>query len=165
MYTVPPKQDVHQATTLRITTGTICRVCYWLCWAHANHIKRSQTCTNLYLFVKFLAHYSIPEHQNSRWGLGGIPWRRYYLQLPALNSFLQDNGTIGNRRIENVHSFLKHTIAKFTYDSQLEWDDVLPLATYFYNKSSSVDDLESPFYLVHGRDSIKGSLSNLQKLL
>ena len=26
----------------------------------------------------------------------------------------------GNSRIENVHSFLKHTIAKFTYDSQLE---------------------------------------------
>ena len=24
----------------------------------------------------------------------------------------------GNSRIENVHNFLKHTIAKFTYDSQ-----------------------------------------------
>ena len=33
----------------------------------------------------------------------------------------------GNSRIENVHNFLKHNIAKFTYDSQLEWDDALPL--------------------------------------
>ena len=26
----------------------------------------------------------------------------------------------GNGRIENVHNFLKHTMPKFTYDSQLE---------------------------------------------
>ena len=37
----------------------------------------------------------------------------------------------GNSRIENVHNFLKHTIAKFMYNSQLEGDDLLPLATYF----------------------------------
>ena len=42
------------------------------------------------------------------------------------------------------------------------WDDVLRLATYCYNIAPSVDDLESPFYLVHGRDSIEGRLSNLQ---
>ena len=58
----------------------------------------------------------------------------------------------GNIRIENVHNFLKCTIAKFTYGSQLEWDDVLPLATYCYNIAPSVDQLELPFYLVHGRD-------------
>ena len=40
----------------------------------------------------------------------------------------------GNGRIENIHNFLKLTIAKFTYDSQLEWDVALPLATYCYNK-------------------------------
>ena len=48
----------------------------------------------------------------------------------------------GNSRIENIHNFLKCTIAKFTYDSQLEWDDALPLATYCYNVAPSVDDLE-----------------------
>ena len=68
----------------------------------------------------------------------------------------------GNSRIENIHNFLKCTIAKFTYDSQLEWDDVLPLATYCYNIAPSVDDLESPFYQVHGRDPLGGRLSNLQ---
>ena len=47
----------------------------------------------------------------------------------------------GNGRIENVHYFLKCTIAKFTYGSQLEWDDSLPLATYCYNIVPSVDDL------------------------
>ena len=35
----------------------------------------------------------------------------------------------GNSNIENVHNFLKHTIAKFTNGSQLELDDVLSLAT------------------------------------
>ena len=68
----------------------------------------------------------------------------------------------GNSRIENIHNFLKCTIAKFTNDSQLEWANALPLATYCYNIAPSVDDLESPFYLVHGRDPLEGRLSNLQ---
>ena len=50
----------------------------------------------------------------------------------------------GNSRIENVHNFLKCTIAKFTYGSQLEWDDTLQLATYYFNIASSVDDIEPP---------------------
>ena len=68
----------------------------------------------------------------------------------------------GNGRIENVHNFLKCTMAKFTYCSQLKWDDALPLATYCYNIAPSVDDLESPYYLIHGQDPLKGRLSNLQ---
>ena len=60
----------------------------------------------------------------------------------------------GNSNIENVHNFLRHTIAKFTYGSQRELDDVLSLATYYYNIAPSVNDLESPFYLVHGRDPL-----------
>ena len=48
----------------------------------------------------------------------------------------------GNSRIENVHNFLKCTIAKFTYGSQQECDDALPLATYCYNITPLVDDLE-----------------------
>ena len=68
----------------------------------------------------------------------------------------------GNSRIKNVHNFLKRTMAKFMYDSQLHWDDALPLATYCYNIAPSADDLKSPFYLVHGRDPLKGTLSNLQ---
>ena len=51
----------------------------------------------------------------------------------------------GNSRIENVHNFLKCTIAKFTYDSQLEWYHALPLATYCYSIAPSIDDLESSF--------------------
>ena len=39
---------------------------------------------------------------------------------------------------------------------------MLPLATYCYNITPSVNDLESPFYLVHGRDPLEGILSNLQ---
>ena len=68
----------------------------------------------------------------------------------------------GNRRIENVHNFLKRTISKFMHNNTLEWDDILPLATYCLNVAPSVNDLESPFYLVHGRDPLKGRLSHLQ---
>ena len=32
----------------------------------------------------------------------------------------------GNSRIENIKHFLKCTIAKFTFDSQLEWEDAPP---------------------------------------
>ena len=46
--------------------------------------------------------------------------------------------------------------------SKLKWDDALPLATYCYNIVPSVDDLESPYYLVHGGDPLKGRLSDLQ---
>ena len=67
-----------------------------------------------------------------------------------------------NSRIKNVHSFLKQTIAQFMHGSQLEWDDTLPLTTNCYNISPSVDDLEYPFYLVHGRNPLAGRLSNLQ---
>ena len=70
----------------------------------------------------------------------------------------------GNGRIENVHNFLKHTIAKFIYGSSVKWDDVLPLATYCYNVSPSVDDLESLYYLIHGHDLLKGRLSNQQTI-
>ena len=68
----------------------------------------------------------------------------------------------GNGRIENVHSFLKYTLAKFIYGSSLEWDDALPLATYCYNVTPSVDDLESPYYIVHGHDQFEGRFSNIQ---
>ena len=70
----------------------------------------------------------------------------------------------GSGRIENVHNFLKCTIIKLTYGGQLEWDDALPLPTYSYNVAPSVDDLESPYYLVHGQDLLKGRLSNLLNL-
>ena len=51
----------------------------------------------------------------------------------------------GDSRIKSIHNFLKETIAKFMYGSQLNWDDALPLATYCYNITPSIDDLESPF--------------------
>ena len=68
----------------------------------------------------------------------------------------------GNSIIENIHNFLKRTMAKFMHGSQLKWHDTLPLATYCYNIAPSVDDLESTFYLVHGRDPLEGRISSLQ---
>ena len=67
-----------------------------------------------------------------------------------------------NSRIENIYNFMKRTMAKFMHGIQLEWDDALLLAMYCYNIAPSVDVLESPLYLVHGRDPLEGRLSNLQ---
>ena len=71
----------------------------------------------------------------------------------------------GNGKIENVHNFLKRTIAKFLHNSTLEWDGALPLAIYCFNVAPSVNDLDTPFYLVHGRSTgrkIKPSSELLQ---
>ena len=38
----------------------------------------------------------------------------------------------GKGRLENIHNFLKRTIAKFMHSNTLEWDDPLPLAIYFF---------------------------------
>ena len=48
------------------------------------------------------------------------------------------------------------------HNSTLEWDDALPLAIYCFNVAPLVNDLESPFYLVHGRDPLEGRSSHLQ---
>ena len=106
-------------------------------------------------YLKFVLQHNGTEFRNEQLmsmfdnlGIKGIYSNPYYPK--------------GNSRMENVHSFLKHTIAKFMYDSQLEWNDALPLAIHCYNIAPSADDLESPFYLVHGRDPLEGRLSNLQ---
>ena len=46
-------------------------------------------------------------------------------------------------------------MAKFMHGIRLKWHDALPLTTYFYNIAPSVDDLESPFYLVHAGTHLK----------
>ena len=51
---------------------------------------------------------------------------------------------------------------EFAHNRQLELDDALPLATYCYNITPSMDVLETMFYLVHGRDLLEGRLNNLQ---
>ena len=61
-----------------------------------------------------------------------------------------------------MHNFLKRTEANFLYNSALEWDDALPSAIYCFNLAPSVNDLESPFYLMHGRDPLEGRLSYLK---
>ena len=80
-------------------------------------------------------------------------WQNYLKHLEEVFKHLQD-----------ADLKIKYSKCKFLFacDSQLEGDDVLPLATYCYNIAPTVDDLESPFYIVHGRDPLEGRLSNLQ---
>ena len=40
---------------------------------------------------------------------------------------------LGNGKLENSHNFLKGSVAKFLHNTDLEWDDVIPIATYVYN--------------------------------
>ena len=48
------------------------------------------------------------------------------------------------------------------HNNTLEWDDALPLAVYSFNLAHLVNDLESPFYLVHDGDPLEGRLSHLK---
>ena len=68
----------------------------------------------------------------------------------------------GNGKLENSNNFLKWSIAKFLHNTDLEWDDVIPIATYIYNISPTTDGLESPFYLMFGWDPIEGRLAHIQ---
>ena len=62
----------------------------------------------------------------------------------------------GNSRIENIHNFLKRTVTKFLSSLDAKWDKVLPFAYYCFNSTLTSDDLESPFFLMHGRDPLEG---------
>ena len=62
----------------------------------------------------------------------------------------------GNSQIENIHNFLKRTLTKFLSSLDAKWDKVLPFTCYSFNSTPTSDDLESPFFLIHGRDSLEG---------
>ena len=62
----------------------------------------------------------------------------------------------GNSHIENVHNFFKRTLTKFLSSSDAEWDRILPFAYYCFNTTPTADDLESPFFLICGRDPLEG---------
>ena len=56
-----------------------------------------------------------------------------------------------NGRIEGFHLFLKACIAKHVSPG-LEWDEVCPIATAAYNFMPNEHAMESPFFLMFGRD-------------
>ena len=62
----------------------------------------------------------------------------------------------GNSHIENIHNFLKRTLTKFLSSPDAEWDRILPFAYYCFNTAPTADDLESLFFLIHGRDPLEG---------
>ena len=61
----------------------------------------------------------------------------------------------GNSHIKNVHTFLKRMLTKLS-SADAEWDEILPFACYCFNTTPTADDLESPFFLIHGRDLLEG---------
>ena len=77
-------------------------------------------------------------------------------QLGIKHIYSNPNRPQGNSRIENVHNFLKRTLTKFLSILDAEWDKVLPFACYCFNLTPTSDDLESPFFLIHGRDPLEG---------
>ena len=62
----------------------------------------------------------------------------------------------GKSRIENVQPFLKRTLTKFLSSLDAKLDKVLPFAFYCFNSTLASDELESPFFLIHGRDPLEG---------
>ena len=63
----------------------------------------------------------------------------------------------GNSHIKNIHNFLKRTLTKFLSSSDAEWDRILPFTCYWFNTTQTADNLESPFFLFHGRDPLEGT--------
>ena len=69
----------------------------------------------------------------------------------------------GNSCIESVHNYLKRKLTKFLSSTDAEWDKILPVACYSFNTTPTANDLESPFFLVHGRDPLEGHTRLLGK--
>ena len=49
-------------------------------------------------------------------------------------------------------------LTKFLTCLDAKWDKVLPFACYCFNLTSTSDDSESPFFLIHGRDPLEGCI-------
>ena len=54
-------------------------------------------------------------------------------------------------------------LTMFLSSANVEWDKILPFAWYCFNTTPTTDDLESPFFLVHGRDLLEGHTRLLGK--
>ena len=70
--------------------------------------------------------------------------------------FSNPNRPQGNSHIKNIHNFLKRTLTKFLSSSDAEWDKVLQFACYSFNVTPTADNVESPFFLIHGTDPLEG---------
>ena len=70
----------------------------------------------------------------------------------------------GNSRLENSHALLKRSISKYIDILDVEWDKCLNLATYAFNISPSLDNCNSPYYIVYGREPVDAKLQELEEL-
>ena len=59
-----------------------------------------------------------------------------------------------------MHNFLKRTLTKFLYSSDLEWDEIPPFTCYSCNIFPSSNCTEYPFFLMFGWDPAEGHLSH-----
>ena len=67
-----------------------------------------------------------------------------------------------NGKLEGFHRFFKACISKHIHGNQLEWDEIVPLATTAYNFFPCQSSRESPFVLMFSRDPITPFLSLLE---
>ena len=77
-------------------------------------------------------------------------------QLDIKHIFSNPYRPQGNSHIENIHNFLKRTLTKFLSSSDAEWDRILPFACYYFNTTPTANNLDSPLFLIHGRDPLEG---------
>ena len=71
----------------------------------------------------------------------------------------------GNSCVENCHNLLKRNGTKFLELLKLEWDDLLPSASYCYNVILSCTRTESPFFLMFVHDLAEGRLQHFKNKL
>ena len=70
----------------------------------------------------------------------------------------------GNSRLENSHALLKRSISKYIDILDIEWDKCLNLAMYAFNISPRLDNCNSPYYIVYGREPMDAELQELEEL-
>ena len=78
-----------------------------------------------------------------------------YSLKQASNAFLNPYRPQGNSCIKNIHNFFKSTLTQFLSSSDAEWDRTLPFTCYCFNTTPTAHNLESQFFLIHGKDPLE----------
>ena len=67
-----------------------------------------------------------------------------------------------NGKLEGYHRFFKACISKQIRGNEMEWDELVPMASAAYNFFPCQSSKESPFVLMFGRDPITPFASLLE---
>ena len=74
----------------------------------------------------------------------------------AGKEYFQTHSTPKSCQEENVHNFIKRSLTKFLESSDLEWDELLPFACYYYTIFSRGKWNQTTIFLMFGHQPVGG---------